>query len=103
MSFRVIHSIRLEKLNEIIVTKNHPNTIFEGHIAHFLKNIDKIIVLRCHPNELKNRLSSRNYSDEKIAENMEAEALNIITDEAIELYGKSEVLNDMPPFLQVER
>ena len=78
-------------MNEIIVTKNHPNTIFEGHIAHFLKNIDKIIVLRCHPNELKNRLSSRNYSDEKIRENMEAEALNIICEEAIESYDEKNV------------
>ena len=95
--------IDLEKLNEIIVTKNHPNTIFEGHIAHFLKNIDKIIVLRCHPNELKNRLSSRNYSDEKIAENMEAEALNIITDEAIELYGKSEVFEVDTSTMTIEK
>ena len=83
--------IDLEKLNEIIVTKNHSNTIFEGHVAHFLKNIDKIIVLRCHPNELKKRLSFRNYSDEKIRENMEAEALNIICEEAIDLYDEKNV------------
>jgi len=83
--------IDLEKLNEIIVTKNHSNTIFEGHVAHFLKNIDKIIVLRCHPEQLKKRLSSRNYSDEKIRENMEAEALNIICEEAIESYDEKNV------------
>ncbi len=76
--------IDLEKLNEIIVPKNHSNTIFEGHVAHFLKHINKIIVLRCHPDELEKRLSSRDYSNEKIRENMEAEALNIISEEAIE-------------------
>ena len=83
--------IDLEKLNEIIVTKNNSNTIFEGHVAHFLKNIDKIIVLRCHPELLKKRLSSRNYSDEKIRENMEAEALNIICEEAIDSHDEKNV------------
>ena len=83
--------IDLEKLNENIVTKNHSNTIFEGHVAHYLKHIDKIIVLRCHPDELKKRLSSRNYSDGKIRENMEAEALNIICEEAIDSYDEKNV------------
>ena len=83
--------IDLDKLNEIIITKNQPNTIFEGHVAHFLKNIDKIIVLRCHPDELGKRLSSRNYSDEKIRENMEAEALNIIYEESIDSYDEKNV------------
>ena len=47
--------------------------------------------MRCNPNELKNRLNSRNYNDEKIKENLEAEALNIISDEAIEQYGEDNV------------
>ena len=50
--------------------------------------------MRCNPNELKNRLNSRNYNDEKIKENLEAEALNIISDEAIEQYNK--VLETLP-------
>ena len=95
--------IDLEKLNEIIVTKNHSNTIFEGHVAHFLKNIDKIIVLRCHPNELKKRLSSRNYSDGKVRENMEAEALNIICEEAIDLYDEKNVFEIDTSTITIEK
>ena len=83
--------IDLEKLNETIVTKNYSNTIFEGHVAHYLRHIDKIIVLRCHPDELEKRLSHRSYSDEKIRENMEAEALNIICEEAIDSYDENNV------------
>ncbi len=95
--------IDLEKLNEIIVPKNHSNTIFEGHVAHFLKHIDKIIVLRCHPNELKKRLSSRNYSDEKVRENMEAEALNIICEEAIDSYDEKNVFEVDTSTLTIEK
>ena len=95
--------IDLEKLNEIIVTKNYSNTIFEGHVAHFLKNIDKIIVLRCHPNELKKRLSSRNYSDGKVRENMEAEALNIICEEAIDLYDEKNVFEIYTSTITIEK
>ena len=84
--------IDLEKMNKVINVKIHSNTIFEGHVSHFLTNIDKIIVLRCHPNELKERLALRDYRSEKIKENMEAEALNIIAEEAIEIYGEEKVL-----------
>ena len=33
----------------------------EGHLSHLLKNVDKVIVLRCHPHELKNNLSERGW------------------------------------------
>ena len=49
------------------------------------------IVLRCNPKILRERLDSRDYTEEKIRENMEAEALNIITEEAIEIYGEKNV------------
>ena len=84
--------IDLDKLNNIFIVKDHSNTIFEGHVSHFLTNLDIIIVLRCHPDELKKRLALRDYDIEKIKENMEAEALNIITEEAIEIYGEKKVL-----------
>ena len=83
--------IDLDKLNEVINVKIHSNTIFEGHVSHFLKDIGKTIVLRCNPKVLRERLDSREYTEEKIRENMEAEALNIITEEAIEIYGEKNV------------
>ena len=95
--------IDLDKLNEFIIVENHSNTIFEGHIAHFLKKINMVVVLRCQPDKLKERLASREYSKEKIEENMEAEALNIITEEAIELYGKKAVIELDTTNMTIER
>ena len=40
---------------------------------------------------MEKRLSHRSYSDEKIRENMEAEALNIICEEAIDSYDENNV------------
>jgi adenylate kinase len=47
----------------------------EGQFAHLLP-CDRIIVLRCRPDELKARLDQRKYKDGKIRENAEAEALD---------------------------
>ncbi len=83
--------IDLEKLNYTIDVNQYSNTIIEGHVAHFLSNLDLIVVLRCHPDKLRKRLALRNYNQEKIKENIEAEALNIISDEAFELHSESKV------------
>jgi adenylate kinase len=57
----------------------------EGHLAHLLP-CDRVIVLRCRPDELRKRLSSRGYSDTKIRENADAEALDLILIESIEIH-----------------
>ncbi|HUU75124.1 MAG TPA: adenylate kinase family protein [Methanoregulaceae archaeon] len=55
----------------------------EGHLAHLLP-CDLVIVLRCRPDVLAGRLSGRGYSRAKIAENAEAEALDVILIECLE-------------------
>lgn len=60
------------------------NILVEGHLSHLLP-CDEIIVLRCNPSVLKPRLESRGYKPEKVLENMEAEALDVILVESIEL------------------
>ena len=60
--------------------------IFEGHLSHLCDGADKVIVLRVHPDVLKERLKARNYSDAKIRENLEAEALGVCSAEAYEKY-----------------
>ncbi len=57
-------------------------TIIEGHISHYFTN--SAIVLRLDPKELKKRLQARGYSEKKIRENLEAEALDAILIEAVE-------------------
>lgn len=57
-------------------------TIIESHLAHYITDI--AIVLRAYPPELKKRLEKRGYSVEKINENAEAEAIDLILAEAFE-------------------
>jgi adenylate kinase len=56
--------------------------ILEGHFSHHFA--DWSIVLRLSPAALKSRLEARGYSAEKIRENLEAEALDVILVEAVE-------------------
>ena len=83
--------VDIDKMNKEINVSNFSNTIFEGHTSHFLDGLDAVIVLRCHPDTLKERLVSRSYKEEKLRENMEAEALNIISQEAVNEYGEKMV------------
>ena len=64
--------------------------ILEGHYAHEMP-VDMVIVLRCHPEELRKRLKNRGYSGRKIRENLEAEAMGLITAESINYHGKDKV------------
>ncbi|MBR6447047.1 MAG: adenylate kinase family protein, partial [Methanomicrobium sp.] len=51
--------------------------IVEGHITHLLPS-DRVIVLRCRPDVLEDRLRKRGYSAAKVKENVLAEALDTI-------------------------
>ena len=62
--------------------------IFEGHLSHLCSGASKVIVLRVRPEILEERLRARNYSDAKIRENLEAEALGVCSAEAYEKYGE---------------
>jgi adenylate kinase len=63
----------------------------EGHFAHLLP-CDKVIVLRCRPDELKARLARRKYREEKIRENAEAEALDSCLIETVEEHDPAHIL-----------
>ncbi|MBN1194906.1 MAG: adenylate kinase family protein [Methanomicrobiaceae archaeon] len=59
--------------------------IVEGHLAHML-SCDAVVILRCRPDELRVRLSHRGYREEKIRENSEAEALDVILVETLDIH-----------------
>ena len=63
----------------------------EGHFAHLLP-CDKVVVLRCRPDELKARLAQRKYREAKIRENAEAEALDSCLIETVEEHDPSRIL-----------
>jgi|APHM01.1.fsa_nt_gi Predicted nucleotide kinase (related to CMP and AMP kinases) len=57
--------------------------VLEGHLAHFLP-ADVCVVLRCDPDVLRTRLSVREYPDSKIRENLIAEAIDTVLQQAVE-------------------
>lgn len=71
-----------EKLSEEL--EDDENVIIEGHLAHHFPS-DLCVVLRVNPEELEERLSTRDYSDQKIQENVEAEALDVILSETVQM------------------
>lgn len=67
------------------------NGFVEGHFAHLLP-CDKIVILRCRPDELVKRLQQRKYRPEKIRENADAEALDVCLIETVERYDPVQIL-----------
>lgn len=65
--------------------------IVEGHLAHLLPS-DRAVVLRCRPDVLEGRLQARGYARAKVRENAEAEALDVILVETLEVHPQETVL-----------
>lgn len=78
----------LDRLHEYVRQQQteQPLLILEGHLAHLLEP-GVAIVLRASPLVLAARLEQKGFPPQKIQENVEAEALDIILAEAVELCG----------------
>ena len=63
----------------------------EGSLVHFLA-CDRLAILRCRPDVLRGRLEMRGYPPAKVAENLEAEALDVILCETLERHAPERVL-----------
>ncbi|WP_330632030.1 adenylate kinase family protein [Halocatena halophila] len=68
----------------------HSPTIVESHLAHHFA-ADCVVVLRCAPEALVERLKERDESRASRAENAEAEALDVILSETVERHGPASV------------
>lgn len=56
---------------------------FMAYYAHRMP-VNTTIVLRCHPRTLRERLEARGWPAEKVRENVEAEAIDVVLQEAVE-------------------
>jgi len=85
--------VDIEKFNKYIYKKYRDEEIIfiEGHLSHLLINVDKIIILRCHPNILKKNLIKKGWKIEKIKENLEAEILDVILCETFEIHKENDI------------
>ena len=75
--------VRIGQMNHALGSEDFDeNTAIEGHLSHNYP-ADICIVLRCQPDKLEERLSTRAYSDRKVEENIEAEKIDIVLSEAV--------------------
>jgi adenylate kinase len=79
--------VDIEKLSEKIRGLTEEDTIIEGHLSHYLPVGDITIVLRTKPDILEKRLLEKGFGEEKIRENLEAEALDVCLIESLERKG----------------
>lgn len=72
--------------------KQPSDAVFESHLSHLLP-VDRVIVLRCAPDELSVRLEERteDHHQEFIKENVESERYDIVLVEAIKHHGEENV------------
>ncbi len=76
-------AIDVEALAAKVPREDGAKVLYEGHLSHFL-GLDQVWVVRCDPKLLRGRLVARGYQLSKVVENLEAEALDIILQEALE-------------------
>ena len=83
---RMCKIVDLERMREEvnILAVSHKNLIIESHYAHEMPS-DIVFVLRTDPEVLRKRMVKKGFWTEKIAENLEAEMMNVIRDEALAL------------------
>ena len=77
---RITFEVDTDKLNTLLKDEDG---FFEGHLSHYL-DVDSIIVLRCAPRVLEERLNLRNYPREKVLENVQAEVIDVILCESVD-------------------
>ncbi|PSP68012.1 adenylate kinase [Halobacteriales archaeon QS_1_69_70] len=66
------------------------DVIIETHLAHHL-DADRVVVLRCHPESLRDRLLDRGEARAMCEENAKAEALDVVLSEAVAEHGREAV------------
>ena len=82
---RDTHEVDLDDLNDSLQEFRDSSELYimDSHLSHFMDS-SGIIVLRCDPNILAERLRSRGYGDQKVLENVQSEILDVILCEATE-------------------
>lgn len=70
----------VERLQE----KVPDDAVLDGHLSHHFP-ADVTVVLRCSPVELEQRLQAKGWGVDKVAENVEAEVLDLVLQQAVTL------------------
>lgn len=90
---KVIDERRLARRLEQEAKANDGKLVMASHYAEIFSPqlVDKVIVLRAHPEELRRRLVQRGWSASKVKENLEAEIVGVCSSNALARFGKRKV------------
>jgi len=66
--------------------EDRDDVVIDSHLAHHF-DADRVVVLRCRPDVLEERLIERGEAEASAAENAESEALDVILSEAVDAHG----------------
>ena len=83
----------VDALVELVEPKGK-RLIIEGHYIDLVPSsaVQWVFILRTHPETLRGRLAEREYKDEKVKENVEAEVLGVCQLDALDSFGEDRVL-----------
>ncbi|MBI4174422.1 MAG: adenylate kinase family protein [Candidatus Aenigmarchaeota archaeon] len=86
-------NVDMRKLRKFVSLQKlrNKNLIIESHLAHYFR-ADVVFVLRTRIKELKRRMERRGWNEAKIEENLEAERLNLILGEALDIHGRKKCI-----------
>jgi adenylate kinase len=81
--------IDVKKLNKVLIgliKKSKQDLVIDSHLSHYLpsKYVNLCIVTKCDLKILKKRLKKRDYSEDKIRENLDAEIFDVCLNEVKE-------------------
>ena len=79
-----------EKLGETINASENANIIIDGHYASAVtptEHVAQVFVLRRDPRELKQFMERCGYSGSKMWENLQAEIIDVVLGEAVEVHA----------------
>ena len=67
------------------------DAVVYGHLLPYVlesKAVARVVVLRCEPGVLKERLLARGYEPKKIVEDVEAELIGVVSSDAFDAFGQ---------------
>ena len=81
-----------EKLRGLLERDLPSSAVVYGHLLPYSLGRDRVarvVVLRCEPAVLKQRLRTRGYAHAKVVEDVEAELIGVIASDAHDAFGES--------------
>lgn len=77
-----------------IASNTSKTLIIDGHYATDIvpaKQVARVFLLRCHPEELRKRMDERGFKGPKVKENLAAEILDVCLADAVANVGKEKI------------